>query len=100
MNKRGTIFISVVSGIFIFLFGVLFISFISDEVIQTQSQNTSLFAIPEGGPALNCNSLPSGDNTTITDGQKLSCLGTELVIPYFIILIMAIAGGAIIGRFI
>jgi len=99
MNKKAqTIFLSVVSGIFIFLFGILFLTFIDNEVLDTETSNSSLFP-NGGGPGLNCGSS-SNPNLSISDGNKLSCLATETVVPYFIILLISIAGGTITARFL
>lgn len=92
MNKKGqTIAVGIISTIFIFLFGVLFISFVQLEADQALNKTTSLFA-NEGGPGLDC------DNKNISDGSKVACLGAELAVPYFIILVISLAGGAIISR--
>lgn len=93
MNKKGqTIFLTVIVGIFLFIFGILFLTFINtekDNAMLPESTN-------ENGQTifgLNC------DDSTISDGNKLTCLGLELVIPYFIIAIVGIAGVSIMARF-
>lgn len=83
LNKRGqTVFLSVVVGIFFFMFGILFLTFISDE--KDISMNSS---------NLDC------DNPHISDGTKLTCLGFELINPYFILVICSIALASITARF-
>lgn len=100
MNRRGTIYLAVVSGIFIFLFGILFLTFIDNEVLDAQQNSTTLF--PNGtsqAPGLACG--PADDpNMAISDGNKLTCLATDTVVPYFILLVLSISVGSIIGRFI
>ena len=38
-------------------------------------------------------------NTSISDGSKVTCLGADLVNPYFILLVISTAGGLIISKF-
>lgn len=35
----------------------------------------------------------------ISDGSKVTCLGFSLIIPYFIVTIVSIAGGIVASRF-
>lgn len=84
MNRKAdTVFMGIVFGIMIFVAGTLFISFISDRVADLA-----------GSTGLNC------DDSTISDGVKGACLITELVVPYFIIIIVSLAGGLLIGKLI
>lgn len=83
MNRRGGIFLGIIVGLLIFLFGTLFIGFIDAEVLVSQNSNN-----------LDC------DNPNISDGVKVNCLITEAVSPYFIIAIISAAGGVIVGRFL
>ena len=95
MNKQGqTIFMSVIVGIFLFLFGILFVSILDTETKELENPTTS-----SGSPSLNCGSADN-PTLTITDGAKLACLGTETIVPYFIVLIVSVAGGFITERFI
>jgi len=81
-NKRGqTLGVAIIISIFIFIVGMLTINIIKPEVTVARS------------PAvLDC------ANSSITDGNKLTCLAVDVVVPYFIILVLAIAGGIITAR--
>jgi len=64
-NKRGNIFFGITIGIFVFMFGVLLIPFIVDDVDTFRTN-------------MDCS------NADISDASKLSCLFGDLTIPYFI----------------
>lgn len=78
MNKRGNIFLGVAVFMIVWFFGVLFIPFITDDITTTRG-------------LLDCSS------NTISDGQKMTCLGVDFVIPYFIVFIISIALGYLVG---
>lgn len=40
------------------------------------------------------------DNSSITDGTKSTCLMIDLLLPYFIISVLAVAGGWVTARII
>jgi hypothetical protein len=61
--------------------GVLIFPFIGDEVTRVT-----------GSANLDC------DNSTISDGAKLTCLEVFIVVPGFIITIIAIIGGIALTR--
>lgn len=63
------------------MIGMLMINFIDPQIDVFLGTN-----------GLNC------DDTTISDGSKFGCLIGELTIPLFILTIISITGGAIIGR--
>lgn len=71
--------ISIIIAIFLFLIGMMCIGFIKDEVTRAR-----------GG--LSCSSA------TISDGSKMTCLLVDVVVPYFIITIISVAGGIITAR--
>lgn len=79
-NKAQTIMLTFLFAIFIFLVGVVFINFLIPDVNSFRT-------------AISCDN-PSN----ISDGTKLTCLFGDAVIPYWILLISGLAGGAIIGR--
>ncbi len=84
MNKKGqTIGFAILFAVIIFMVGVLILPFIGDEVTRTTSSDQ-----------LDCN------NSTISDGTKLTCLAVDIVIPYFVIGILAIVGSLTITRFL
>ena len=79
LNKRGNFFFGFFIGIFIFIMGVLFIPYLTDDITTSRV-------------ALDCT------NMSITDGTKLTCLGQDLVIPYIIWFFVSIALGYIFGE--
>lgn len=84
MNRRGeSIFLGIISGIVVFMFGVLFVNFLGTDITTSQSSTN-----------LDCT------NSSITDGTRLNCLGTDIIVPYYFIILIAVSVGAIIGRFI
>ena len=66
MNKKGTIFLGVILGITLFVFGVLFMPFIADDITTARTE-------------LNCS-----DADNITGGAMLQCLLISALMPYFI----------------
>lgn len=83
MNKKGftQIGITFLIAFFFFIAGMIFLNPITDDVSTART-------------SLNC-----GDST-ISDGNKLTCLGIDLVVPYFILAIFSIAGGHITAKYI
>ena len=82
MNKRGSVIaLSIVFGIVFIIVGLMSTNFIKDEVTSARSAD-----------ALDCN------NASITDGNKLACLGVDIVVPYFIWIILGFAFIIIVGR--
>jgi len=79
MNKRGNVFFGVFVGLFLFATGVFVIPFLTDDITTTRS-------------LLDCG------NSTISDGTKLMCLQTDILIPYLIWFFTSLAVGYIIGR--
>jgi len=81
MNKKGNIFFGVVIGIFIYMMGVLFLPFFTDDITTTRT-------------ALDCS------NSSISDGTKLTCLTVDVVAPYFIWFFVSALFGYIAGAII
>ncbi len=65
-------------GVFLFIMGVLFIPFVTDDITTSRT-------------ALDCT------NTSISSGTKLTCLGTDIVIPYLIWFFVSLLAGFVIG---
>ena len=78
MNKKGSAFFGIAIGIVIYIFGVLFIPFIMDDVTTFRE-------------AMDCS------NTDITGGTMLSCLTGDLVIPYLIWFFISLTLGFVVG---
>jgi len=79
MNKRGSIFLGLGLGIFIFITGVLILPFLTDDVTTFRT-------------ALDCSSADS-----ISDGTKLTCLFGGGIVVYYIWFFSSLALGVIIG---
>jgi len=78
-NKRGSIFLGITLGLFIFITGVLILPFITDDI--------ATFRVD-----LNCSNVDS-----ITDGTKLTCLFGGALVPYYIWFFSSLAIGLVIG---
>lgn len=85
MNKRGSIGIAIMVSIMFFIVGLTMINFITPEVTNARAATTGL----------NC-----ANASAISDGNKLTCLAVDLVVPYFILLVFSAAGGYITAKFI
>lgn len=77
-GKKGNIFFGVTIGLFIYIMGILFIPFLTDDITTARGE-------------LNCT------DTTISDGSKLICLQIDLVIPYLIWFFISLLLGFIAG---
>lgn len=78
MNKRGSIFLGVTIGIFIWIMGVLFLPFMTDDISTLRT-------------SLDCS------NTSISGGTMLTCLFTDALVPYFIWFFVSLALGFLVG---
>jgi hypothetical protein len=86
MNRKGqTALIALMVGIMVFMMAMIFIAPISDVISETRNETQ-----------LDCSQL----NGTISDGQKATCLIVDLILPYFIAVIIATAGALISARFL
>ena len=82
MNKKGqTLAIGIMSAIVFFIIGMLTINFVMAAVTDARTD-------------LNCASA-----ATISDSTKLLCLAFDSAVPYWILLVLSVAFGTIIGRF-
>jgi hypothetical protein len=80
-NKAQSIGLGVMSFLFILIAGFIMINILMGEVTIARA-------------VLECSSAG-----TIHDGNKLLCLVADLVIPYWILIILGVAVGAIVARF-
>ena len=78
-GKKGNIFFGISVFFLVYVFGVLFIPFIADDITTTRQE-------------LDCT------NSSITDGAKLNCLLTDVLMPYFILFFISASAGFLIGR--
>lgn len=82
MNRRGSIIIGIMTGLMVFIAGVIMIDFFKPEIDTIRDSSV-----------LDCT-----NSTAISDGTKVTCLLLDATIPYWIIIILALAGGFIIDR--
>ena len=81
MNKKAQssgIGIAIIIAIFLFAVGMMSVNFVRDTITDSRI-------------GLSCSAPTS-------DGVKLACLMIDTVLPYFIILVFAAAGGLITAR--
>lgn len=98
MNNFGqTIFISVIVGIMLFLIGMVFLNFITPE---TWIDGSNSMMLELGCGTVNATGSIVGATADISDGVKATCLIGEVIVPYFIILILSTAGGIIASKFL
>jgi len=83
MNKKGSIGFTLVIAITIFLIGLPIINVIKPEVDTARGIN-----------GLDC------ANESISDGTRLTCLGVDLIIPYFILIVLSVIGGLMASKFL
>jgi len=83
-NRGGVMMMSITVGIMIFITGMIFLNPIKDLVTETRASTN-----------LDCSNA-----AVISDGTKLACLGVDIVVPYFIIIIISFSGGVIASRFL
>jgi hypothetical protein len=74
----GNVFFGVAIGIFVLVIGVMVIPFFTDDITAMRTN-------------LECS------NVSISDGVKLTCLYTDLTIPYFIWFFISLALGIFAG---
>ena len=80
MNKKAGIMLSVWFGLAIFLLGVTFVNFLIPDVDSARIN-------------LNCSSASS-----ISSGNKMLCLLSDVAVPYWIILVLSASGGVVLDR--
>lgn len=84
MNKKGqAALVGLAIGIFIFMLAMVFIDPMRDVITETRSADQ-----------LDC------DNSSISDGTKSTCLIVDIILPYFIISVLALAGAWISARIV
>ena len=83
MNRKGSgLLLGLIVAVMLFAIGMLVVNFIKPDLGVAMS-------------SLDCDQTAGN----ISDGTKVTCLGFSLVVPYFIILIISIAGGIIASKF-
>jgi hypothetical protein len=82
-NKGQMALVGLMIGVFIFLLGMTFINPMKDVITEVR-----------GAGQLDCS------NSSISDGEKMTCLAVDLILPYFIVVVLAIAGAWISAKII
>ena len=86
INKKGSgIGISLMVAFMFFIIGLMAVNYLTPEVTAARAATTGLDCSNAG---------------VISDGNKLTCLAVDLVVPYFILLVFSAAGGYITAKFV
>ena len=88
MNNKGQMGIAIVTAIMIFMVGMVVVNILKPEITTARSSASGL----------DCANTTFTNGSSISDGTRLTCLVIDFTIPYFIIIIFSVAGGAIVGR--
>lgn len=79
MNKKGSILMAILVAGIVFASGMLIVNFLRLDVNIATAD-------------MDCN------NVNISDGSKITCLGLDIGIPYFFVLIISLASGILAAR--
>ena len=83
INKRGqSLGLGIMSFIFIIIAGFLMLNFLTGEVTRSRID------------------MACSDVDNIEDGNKLFCMVTNIVVPYWIWIIISVGIGAVIVRYV
>ncbi len=77
-NKKGMAFLGIATALMIFMVGTLFIDHFKTDITSSRTN------------------LDCGNSAGISDGTKLLCLVVDMTIPYFVLILISIAGGMVI----
>lgn len=84
IGKGGQVaLVSLMIGIFVFMLAMVFINPLKDVIIESRASDQ-----------LDC------DNSSISDGSKMTCLIVDLIMPYFIGIVLAVAGAWVSAKWI
>lgn len=78
-NKRASLFLSITIAVTIWIFGILFIPFLVDDITTTR------IALSCASPAL------------LSGGEMITCLMIDTIVPYLIWTIVSLALGFAFG---
>lgn len=78
-NKRGSMFLGIALGLFMFIMGVLILPYLTDDVSVART-------------ALSC-----AESESISGGNQLSCLFVGALVPYYIWFFSSLSIGLLIG---
>lgn len=84
MNNKGqAAMVGLMIGVMVFMVAMIFIAPLADVIDEARAADQ-----------LDCS------NSTISDGQKATCLVVDLILPYFIAVVLAVGAGYISARFV
>ena len=84
MNNKGqAAMVGLMIGVMVFMVAMLFIAPLADVIDEARAADQ-----------LDCS------NASISDGQKATCLVVDLILPYFIAVVLAVGAGYISARFV
>ena len=93
MNNKGqAAMVGLMIGVMVFMVAMLFIAPLADVIDQAREGDDSN-PLDYG---LDCDESEG----SITDGQKATCLVVDLILPYFIAVVLAVGAGYISARFV
>lgn len=82
MNKKGqTVALGILAAVLIFIVGSMVIDLFKDDITTARAADK-----------LDC------ANAAISDGNKLMCLGIDIVVPYFFLIIISLSGGVLMVK--
>lgn len=79
--KRAQGLLTLVVVALLFLGGVMALNFMRDDVTTARSIS-----------GMDCT------NASLSDGAKMTCLGIDIALPYFIITFLSVAGGLVFEK--
>lgn len=83
MNNKGNILMTGAIALAFFMFGILIIGLIFPDI-----------AIARSSAGLDCT------NMNISSGNKMACIGVDIIVPTFIITLVLIGGGAVVLKLV
>ena len=86
MNKKAqaTLGLAMIVAITLFIVGMVVVNILKPEITR----------------ARDATNLDCSNTAVISDGTKMTCLVVDLVLPYFMVLVISTAGGLITARFL
>jgi hypothetical protein len=81
-SKKANVLSVVIMAFLLFSVGMLCANFLREPITDARTN-------------LDCSNAAG-----ISDGTKLVCLGTDLTMIYFIMLVLSLAGGAVLDKFV
>ena len=84
LSRKGQVaLVALMIGVMVFVLAMIFIDPIKDVITESR-----------GVTQLDC------ANASISDGTKATCLVVDLILPYFIVIVIAVGGAYITAKFV